>query len=196
VGHGLGVAPSMMIFKSRTGVRSWAVYHSSIGNTGALFLDLTNATSTASFYWNNTTPTSSVFSIGNGSTVNTSAENYVAYCFAPVAGYSAFGSYTGNGAADGPFIFTNFRPRYILIKRTDVGDAWAIKDTARDPYNVDDSVLKAETSDAESTSTFWHIDELSNGFKLRNLGSTFNNSGGNYIYAAFAESPFKYALAR
>jgi hypothetical protein len=195
VGHGLGVAPSMIIIKNRTAPSgfNWNVYHASIGNTQRLFLDSTS--DQASGVWNNTSPTSTVFTIA-GSAVYNNGDPYVAYCFAPISGFSAFGSYTGNGSADGPFVYLGFRPRYILIKRTDVADAWAIKDTARDPYNVDDSVLKAETSDAESTSTFWHIDELSNGFKLRNLGSTFNNSGGNYIYAAFAENPFKNALAR
>jgi hypothetical protein len=197
VGHGLGVAPHMIITKRRTTFTSgWGVWHTAIAGTEYLLLNSTAAKATATTAWNSTIPTSTVFSIGDASFSNGSVDGYVAYCFAPISGFSAFGSYTGNGSADGPFVYLGFRPRYILIKRTDVGDAWAIKDTVRDPYNVDDSVLKAETSDAESTSTFWHIDELSNGFKLRNLGSTFNNSGGTYIYAAFAENPFKNALAR
>ena len=131
------------------------------------------------------------FSLGsNFADTNT----YVAYCFAAIAGYSAFGSYTGNGSADGPFVYLGFRPRFVLIKRSDVAENWVIVDTARNPYNAVTDWLFANTSD--STYTFSSPDILSNGFKLRNVGTGSNNSGSTYIYAAFAENPFKNSLAR
>jgi hypothetical protein len=194
VGHGLGATPKFIITKTRSIVNAWHNYHASVGAGYRIFFS-SAVPAASSTVWNNTSPTSTVFSVGDANT-NGSGTTMIAYCFAEVPGYSAFGSYTGNGSTDGPFVYLGFRPRYLMIKRTDVGDSWAIKDTARDTYNVDDSVLKADLADAEGTSTFWQIDILSNGFKLRNLGSTFNNSGGNYIYMAFAENPFKNANAR
>lgn len=199
VGHGLGVAPRMIIIKSRTFVSDWVVYHASIGNTGAVFLDLTNATSTSSLYFQNTSPTSSVFSIGiAGGVNNSSSDTYVAYCFAAVAGYSAFGSYTGNGSADGPFVYLNFRPRFVMIKRTDVANAWMMYDTARNTDNVVNKYLFANAADAENTGSGSSdlVDFLSNGFKLRCTTLAENASGGTYVYAAFAESPFKFSNAR
>jgi hypothetical protein len=199
VGHGLGVAPSMVMIKSRSQVANWTVYHSSVGNTGALFLNLTNATDTGSAYWNNTSPTSSVFTINLGSASNTSGQTYVAYCFAAVAGYSAFGSYTGNGSADGPFIYCGFRPRYVMIKETGASGNWNILDTSRSTYNAADKVLLANTSGAEIVTAGGAepIDILSNGFKLRYGGSgDTNTSGGTYIYACFAENPFNVSRAR
>ena len=195
VGHGLGVAPRMMIVKSRSGTTGWLVYHASIGNTGALFLELTDATNTASFHWNNTSPTSTVFSLGNGTRGNANGATYVAYCFSEVAGYSKFGSYTGNGSTDGPFVFCGFRPRWIMIKKTSAaGDSWYLKDTSRSPYNVGLESLLADTSGAEGAGESW--DALSNGIKLRTTSSGVNTSGATYIYAAFAENPFKNSLAR
>ena len=191
VGHGLGVAPSLIILKYRNISSNWSVYHASVGNTGRLALNLTDAVNTSSTFWNNTSPTSTVFSLGsNFADTNT----YVAYCFAAIAGYSAFGSYTGNGSADGPFVYLGFRPRFVLIKRSDVAENWVIVDTARNPYNAVTDWLFANTSD--STYTFSSPDILSNGFKLRNVGTGSNNSGSTYIYAAFAENPFKNSLAR
>ena len=197
VGHGLGVAPSMIFGKNRTsGTPGWPVYHASVGNTGALILNSTTATDTSSAYWNNTSPTSSVFSIGTGTSVNTSTQNYVFYCFAPVAGYSAFGSYTGNASTDGPFVYLGFRPRFIMIKRSSGGtNSWEVRDTARDTYNTVDDRLFPNTSAAEDANNEG-VDFLSNGFKIRNSGSGCNASGETYIYAAFAENPFKYANAR
>jgi len=194
VGHGLGVAPSMVITKSRSLAGShWTVYHISLGNTGALLLDTTASTYTSSTYWNSTSPTSSVFSVGVDGGVNNSGSTFVAYCWAAVAGYSAFGSYTGNGSTDGPFVYTGFRPRYVLIKRTDSTSDWYIWDTSRDTYNVEAATLLADTSGAETSAT--SIDGLSNGFKCRSA-TVVNASGGTYIYAAFAESPFQSARAR
>jgi hypothetical protein len=199
VGHGLGVAPGMVIVKSRSSVYDWGVYHSA--NTASpatqrLLLSSTAATDTNSTYWNNTAPTSSVFSLGSQPNVNNSASTYVAYCFAPVAGYSAFGSYTGNGSTDGPFVFLGFRPRFVMIKRTDAVNNWVIYDTARNTFNKTSKYLYAQSSQAEVDDTVDYIDILSNGFKPRATWSGLNASGGTYIYMAFAESPFKNSLAR
>jgi hypothetical protein len=193
IGHGLGVTPSMIMIRVRNSDQfSWGVYHASVGNTAGLYLNLTNAAATTSVFWNNTSPTSSVFSVGNWGGVNGNTSTYVAYCFAPVAGYSAFGSYTGNGSADGPFVYTGFRPRFVLIKRTDGGsENWWILDTSRDPYNTLGNALFPNTSNSEGAG--YTFDFLSNGFKIRTY---INTSGATYIYAAFAESPFKYSLAR
>jgi hypothetical protein len=194
VGHGLGVAPKMMIIKSRNIVSDWVVYHASIGNTGALVLNQTIATSTSSLYWQNTTPTSSVFSIGIAGGVNNSSSNtYVAYCFAEITGYSAFGTFNGNGVVDGPFIYTGFRPAYIFIKRTNAASQWYQVDKARNGYNSVQGLLYPNLNAAEA-SINWDI--LSNGFKMRDAGADVNASGSPFIYAAFAENPFNYSLAR
>ena len=196
VGHGLGVAPQMIIHKCRgTAATNWPVYHVGIGNTAVTYLNSTIATSTTSAWLNNTSPTSTVWTIGTDGDINGSTRTYVAYCFAPVAGYSAFGSYVGNAAADGPFIYTGFRPEYVLIKAsTSTGD-WIIEDAVRSPYNVSTNYLVANTTGTETTGQL--IDFLSNGFKIRvAVSSAINGSGTTYIYAAFAENPFKYSLAR
>jgi hypothetical protein len=196
VGHGLGVAPSMIIVKSRSNAIKWGVYHVSIGNTKMAYLNETSVPGTSSVYWNNTTPSSSVFTIGNGDEVGINGATYVAYCFAQVAGYSAFGSYVGNGVADGPFIFTGFRPRYFILKNITSAQSWSVQDTSRSPYNVSSAVLLPNSSSAELTGTDF-IDIVSNGFKIRHSSSGNNNNNGDtYIYMAFAESPFKYSLAR
>jgi len=195
VGHGLGVAPKMVIVKSRSlGANGWPVYHSSVGNLSALVLNSTGASNTNIVWWNNTSPTSSVFTVGTNSGVNANAATYVAYCFAEVAGYSKFGSYTGNGSADGPFVYLGFRPRYLMVKRTDSADNWIVVDTSRNAYNVVNEWLFPNVSD--STYTYSNPDILSNGFKQRNSGTGMNASGGTYIYMAFAENPFKYSNAR
>ena len=191
VGHGLGVAPNVMIIKNRTSANSWPVYHSSLGNTQLIVLDLTNAASTSSVYWNNTSPTTSVFTIGTAGSLNTNTSNYVAYCFADVEGYSKFGSYTGNGSADGPFTFTGFRPAYVLIKRTDAAGTWIIKDTSRNVYNTATSNLYPNLSNAEDNYATVELDMISNGFKLRGTAADQNASGGTYIYMSFASNPFK-----
>jgi hypothetical protein len=194
VGHGLGVAPSMIIVKNRDVNWSWRVYHSSLANTQILYLDATSAAVTDATAWNSTSPTSNVFSVGTSGGVNESTKKLVAYCFAAVAGYSAFGSYTGNGSADGPFVFTNFQPRFIMVKRTDTVESWNIVDTARDTYNQSGLNLYPNLSNAEGSNNL--CDVLSNGFKIRNTWAGANASGGTYIYACFASNPFKFALAR
>ena len=198
VGHGLGVAPSFIITKVRSAAGAdWNVYHTSIGATNSLFLDLTSAASTSINYWNNTSPTSSVFSVGISGGTNNSGNTMIAYCFAPIAGYSAFGSYTGNGSTDGPFVFTGFRPRFIMIKRTDSADDWIMMDSSRSTYNVAILTLYANGNYAEDSNvTNRSEDFLSNGFKVRSSPVYINASGGTYIYAAFAENPFKFSLAR
>jgi hypothetical protein len=198
VGHGLGVAPNMVIVKSRsTAGTDWPVYHSSLGATGILALDSTIAFTTLSTPWNNTAPTSSVFTVGTSGDTNLSTRTYVAYCFAAVAGYSAFGSYTGNGSADGPFVYTNMRSRFVMIKRTDsAGYDWVIYDTSRSTYNAVTLNLDPNSSAAETNTGSSGMDITSNGFKLRDGSLFWNASGGTYIYMAFAEVPFKSALAR
>ena len=202
VGHGLGVQPQFIIIKCRDSASdpSWIVSHTSIGlGSGRLILNTTdaNTASGASVLWNSTAPTSSVFSLGNYSSVNGSTLRYVAYCFAPVAGYSAFGSYTGNGSTDGPFVFTGHRSRWLMVKRSDSGaNDWYVLDTARSTYNVAINELLPNSSSAENPYTGVDFDLLSNGFKIRATEGSINASGGTFIYASFAEFPFAYARAR
>jgi len=189
IGHGLGVAPSMYIIKSRTGTAEpWFVYHKSIGNTGGILLNSTNAQVTSSTWFNNTSPTSSVFSIGSNSGVSGSGKTHIAYCFAEVKGYSKFGSYTGNGSADGTFVYTGFKPAFVMEKSSSVGGySWAMSDNKRNPFNQANNTLYANAADAEYTSLD-KFDLLSNGFKLRSIYG--NTTGDTYIYMAFAENPF------
>jgi len=194
VGHGLGVAPSMIIIKRRDSTGGWGTYHSAVGNTKYLILNGTDAATTDSTYWNNTSPTSTVFSLGS---IWPNTATYVAYCFAPVAGYSAFGSYTGNGSSDGPFIYTGFRPKWILIKPSSLADVWQIEDAARSQFNVVNDQLFPNSSAAEQVdSATRNTDFLSNGFKIRGTNGGINQSSDTYIYAAFAEVPTKFSLAR
>jgi hypothetical protein len=193
VGHGLGVAPRMIILKARNSTENWIVYHSSIGATNYLELNLTSAASSGSAPWNSTAPTSSVFSLGNAGNTNGSGFTFVAYVFAPIAGYSAFGSYTGNDT--NTFIYTGFRPKYVLLKKTSSTGYWVTFDSVRNIRNVMASQLWANAADAENSSNST-IDFVSNGFTLRGTDAGYNDSGATYIYMAFAESPFKYANAR
>ena len=195
VGHGLGAIPSMFIVKARSAAGlSWYVYQKDVGNTKFLELNAASAATTFNL-WESTNPTSSVFTISSNAAINGSGTTFVAYCFAPVAGYSAFGSYTGNGSTDGPFVFTGFRPAFFLVKKSDSGsESWVVVDNARNSSNVMNNLLRPNTSDAEVAATY--IDALSNGFKCRETYTSLNASGGTYIYMAFAENPFKYSLAR
>jgi len=199
VGHGLGVAPQFYITKSRSSYTNsnWCVYHESIGATSYGILNSTSAFGAASTIWNNTEPTSTVFSLGSSLQTNNSGLGFVAYCFASVSGYSAFGSYSGSGSADGPFIFTGFKPRFVMVKSYSGGTGdWEVRDTSRDSYNSSISArLFGNSSAAEDTSGFG-IDILSNGFKCRSTGTNSNGSGYSYIYAAFAEHPLKFSRAR
>jgi len=194
VGHGLGVAPSMMIVKARSSAQNWPVYHISLGQDKIIYLSLTNTPDTTSGFWGASGPSSTVLSVTSNNLINGTGITYVAYCFAPVAGYSAFGSYTGNGSADGPFVYLGFRPRFLMMKRTDVAADWWIQDTSRNPSNAVNKQLYANAADADSTDNWSDI--LSNGFKIRNTYGGNNASGGTFIYMAFAEVPFKFANSR
>jgi hypothetical protein len=197
MGHGLGVAPAMIFYKSRTTAEGWPVYHSALAIANNLALNSSNAQQpNGNIYWNSTAPTSTLIRAGTDTGNNGNGTNYVAYCWAPVAGYSAFGSYTGNGSADGPFIYTGFRPRWFMVKRTDAVQNWIIVDTSRDTYNVANKRLFANLSDAEDTGIANYMDMVSNGFKCRDSNVSYNASGGTYIYAAFAENPLRYSNAR
>ena len=201
VGHGLNATPGMVIIKQRDGTASWLVHHQSQPTGYTVYLNLTNAQDSGTSQWGTSAQTSSLFYVGytagaTGSNVN--ASTYVAYCFAAVAGYSAFGKYTGNGSTDGPFVFLGFRPRFVLFKRTDAANDWVIHDSSRNTFNVVDDFLKPNLSNAEGTyATSGHgVDFLSSGMKLRTDSGQLNASTGTYIYAAFAENPFKLSLAR
>ena len=190
VGHGLGVAPSVIIVKTRHEANSWLVYHHK--NTSAPetdYLELQSTVATADYpVWNDTAPTSSVFSIGTWSG-NDASGTLVAYCFAEKKGYSKFGSYTGNGNADGTFVYTGFKPAFVIIKQSSAARDWIMVDNKRSTFNVVDKRLFPNNSDAENTSVD-ALDFTSNGFKIRNTNTTVNVSGGTYIYMAFAENPF------
>ena len=213
VGHGLGAVPKMIIIKDRSNAESWIVYHEAVGNDGNVYLNLANAKATQAIF-NNTTPTSSVFSLGSIDGANKSSANHVAYCFADVDGFSKFGGYEGNGSTDGPFVYTGFKPRWIMFHRYDAADGWSILDTARgsgnfgseagstgkDPtagnemnnkINANDHFGEEDNSGGSRKASF-----LSNGFKVKNTNTAMNASGGDYLYMAFAESPFKTATAR
>ena len=195
VGHGLGVAPSMVIVKKRSGVADWPVQHISLGPNASLRLNGTNATANEP-WWNSTAPSSTVFTLGSSNTINQSGETFVAYCFSAVAGYSAFGSYTGNGSTNGPFIYTGFRPRFVMFKGSTIASNWCMLDSARNTYNLTDATLQANDSSAELTNLS-DVDFLSNGIKIRDVVTNDTNvSGQTYIYMAFAENPFKIARGR
>jgi hypothetical protein len=187
-----------LIVKNRDRAVNWVVYHSDVGATKYIPLNLTNAATTWSGFLNDTEPTSSVITLGNGSGPNHNGENIIIYAMSAVEGYSAFGSYTGNGSTDGPFVYTGFRPKFILVKRTDTTAPWVLRDSTRDFYNGYSVELYPNNSNAEGGPyTPEVIDYLSNGFKLRsNTATASNGSGGTFIYAAFAEHPFKYSRAR
>ena len=191
VTHGLGAVPAWIIVKGRGSGRHWRIYHhrnTSAPETDYLRLNETGATTDDVNYWYDTAPTSSVFSISTANDVNANTETYVAYAFAEVQGYSKFGSYTGNNSTDGPFVYTGFTPAWVMIKRTDGGtNNWPIWDYERGVYNGARAELYANLNNTEATDSA--IDILSNGFKLRNASTEWNN-GTNYIYMAFAKHPF------
>lgn len=197
VGHGLGATPSMVICQVRNQVSDWPVYHISCGATAYLNLNETRACTTNSSPWNNTAPTSSVFTVGSSYGTNWPSGNCVAWCFAPIEGFSAFGSYTANNSGDGPFIYTGFRPAFLMTKRTNTTGDWYIWDATREPNNYLRLALYPNYSVAEydyAGTQVW--DFLSNGVKTRTNSIISNSGSDTYIYAAFAENPFKYALAR
>ena len=184
--HGLGVAPKMVIIKDLDNANAWAVYHEAMGNTKVMYLNTTTAEIPMTVAWNDTSPTSTLFSLGTSSIVNYNPRNYVAYCFADIKGYSKFGGYTGNGNADGAFVYTGFRPAFILIKHTTpYAENWNIYDDKRLGYNAENDALNPNTAGTGYTTE--DLDIVSNGFKLRTTNSRVND--GEYMYAAFAEFP-------
>jgi hypothetical protein len=196
IGHGLGVTPSMIIVKSRFNTAPWVIYHTATGANAFLSFD-TSASTTVSGYWG--TPSSTTFGIKGGGWANNPNGTVVAYCFAEVAGYSKFGSYTGNGSTDGPFVFTGMRPAYVMIKQSNAAAPWIVFDAARNTANAEDNILYPNTSGAEDkgvgTSPLG-VDFLSNGFKIRNADAWLNGNSSTYIYMAFASAPLKFSLAR
>ena len=202
IGHGLSSAPEHIIVKNRdsTAGRIWLNYvkaAASDAETDYLSLSGTGSAVDNADIWNDTAPTSTVFSVGSNASANESSDEMIAYCFHSVEGYSDFGSYVGNNSTDGPFVFTGFRPAFLILKRKDNAASWLIYDNKRDTYNQMQYAIFPDLSNAEYTSNLLHVDFLSNGFKVRNAtyGET-NASGGTYIYLAFAEAPFKFANAR
>ncbi len=190
VAHGLGVAPKMVVVKCTDQTnKDWMVWHDGLtADTKALFWNSTAAETTDATYWNSTPPTSSVFSVGSNANTNGNTFNYVAYCFAEIPGYSKFGSYTGNGSTDGPFVYCGFRPRYVMVKKSSGTADWILHDTARSAYNVGTDYLIANGAAAETTGQL--IDDTANGFKPRGNDSAINTTSATYIFAAFAEHPF------
>lgn len=199
VAHSLGAAPAFIAVKSRSGspLDEWFNYHQSRGATRYIRWGQTGIEQTSSLYWNDTAPTSSVFSLGTNTAINANSVPFIAYLWSEIEGFSKFGSYTGNGSADGPFVFCGFRPAFVLTKRTDAIGNWYLWDNKRIiAANGDAGLLYTDSASAESDYNAAGIDLLSNGFKLRNADGSNNASGGTYIFAAFAENPFKYARAR
>ena len=187
-GHGLGAAPEMVIVKCLNDAQNWFIYHQGIGATKVIYLDLNNAQQTLSQGWNNTAPTSSVVSIGTEAGVNQNGNLYVAYCFKEKTGYSKFGSYTGNGSSSSPtFIYTGFKPKFVIVKCTNEADEWFMHDDKRDGYNDDNEYLFASVTNVEGTNTN-RIRLLSNGFSVPTTDKSHNKSGNSYIYMAFGQS--------
>jgi hypothetical protein len=196
VGHGLGVTPQVIIVKNRDFADVWVVGHHKLNNgtnpfNYEIYLNLSSGEGAASGAWNNTSPTSSFFTVGSGNVSNKSGDGIVAYCFAEKQGFSKFDSYVGNGSTDGTFIYTGFRPSFFLYKSTASGESWQILDIDRNTYNgIDGQVLRPDLTNAEVSSSATKLDFLSNGFKWRSNDAGHNGSGTNYIYMAFAENPF------
>ena len=194
VGHGLGAVPQTVIVKRRSSSESWMSYHEPLGNTGRLGFNFSDGVANSSTYWNSTTPTSSVFSIGTNGSTNASSETYIAYGFAEKKGFSKFGSYTGNGSTDGTFVYTGFKPAFVIRKVTSASSDWLMQDNKRSEsggFNQIRNYLFPNSSQAEvSNQDYFNIDFLSNGFKMRSTDGGANGSGQSYIYMAFAENPF------
>jgi len=187
VGHGLGVVPKVVLIKGVSNSGSWGMYHSSIGATKKIVLNTTSAEA-SSGWMNNTAPTSSVFTVINDTDVGTSGYTYVAYCFAEKQGFSKFGSYIGNGNANGTFVYTGFKPAFVMSKYASGGGtgSWHMYDNKRKGYNTENDYVQANTTSTENSDTD-QVDLLSNGFKWRSNGSETNTSGGTFIYMAFGQ---------
>ena len=190
VGHGLGSAPKWILIKNLDGSRSWGVHHVSNGAGKIIYLDLTNAVANSTGFDNGTLPSSSVFTVNTLNVANGNNLEYIAYCWAEIQGYSKFGSYTGNGNADGPFVYTGFKPAWLLIKETSGTEDWRLYDSKRSPLNVMNIQLFPNSASSEATSSSYDLDFLSNGFKLKSSHGGYNTNDDTYIFMAFAEHPF------
>ena len=193
--HGLGAVPDFYMIKNREEVQDWMGYHvgtASDPETDGIRLNTNDAITDAATFWNDTAPTSTVFTVNTSTNVNKDAITYIAYCFKSIQGYSKFGSYTGNGNADGPFVYTGFKPAWIMVKRSESTGTWRVIDVQRNSYNGVFSTLVANSDEDDYTEDddFGNTDILSNGFKLRQNYSHVNASDGTYIYMAFAHQPF------
>ena len=189
VGHGLGVAPAFIIYKGIDAVHNWLAYHQSLGATKGIFPNLTQAAVTSSSYFDDTAPTTSVFSVTTTSgadQTNINTEDYIAYCFAEKKGYSKFGSWIGNGNADGPFVYTGFKPEFVILKNASGTNQWLMFDNVREPFNIMGTYLEPNSDAAEAN--FDGFDFLSNGMKMRTSDGGWNTSGSTYIYMAFGQS--------
>jgi hypothetical protein len=196
VGHGLGRAPKFIITKGRNTADAWATYHASIGKDGGLQLESTAVAYSSSNYWGTVTPGSLTFGVGGGTPANNrSGDRLIAYCWAEIEGFSKFGSYVGNNSTDGPFCWTGFTPAWLMIKNTSASSQWRILDSSRDSVNPANRTLRGNDSTIED-SGIYNIDFLSNGFKLRAIGTDITDSGNVYIFAAFAQSPFAYSNSK
>jgi len=202
IGHGLGAEPSVILFKCRSHAGSdWYSYWKPLGNNSTIRLNNTGSTSSPTGLWNTTNPTSSVFTVTSSDVINRVNRTFVAYCFAEKQGFSKFGSYIGNGNADGTFVYTGFKPAWVMVKNTNAVNHWAIYDNKRIGFNTENNYLRADGSYAEGSETWGDFDLLSNGFKPRATDAMINSSGNTFIYMAFAEEPlvasnFNVATAR
>ena len=190
ISHNCGAIPKMMIVKKRSDGDNWSVYHQATGAGNFTILNTTAASAGSSTMWNNTTPTASVFSLGNKGEVNANGQTFIAYLFADIKGYSKFGSYTGNGNANGTFVYTGFKPAFVILKESTNTQSWMLYDNKRLGYNDGEKYFIVNTSAAETINSDYHLDFLSNGIKIRGDTNDINRSGGTYIYMAFAENPF------
>jgi len=187
--HGLSTAPKMLIIKRRDPSQSWSVYHTSLGTNKRLYLDLTDAVETTTTAWNNTAPTSSVFSVGTSNATNGNGENMIAYCFAEKPGYSKFGTYTANNSSNGTYIHLGFKPAFFICKKSSGAESWYINDNKRSAFNPTKAELYADNAQVEDTGNA-RLDLLSNGVKMRTDNGGYNTGSQTYIYMAFAEQPF------
>lgn len=191
IGHGLNSVPKFIVVKCRSNIMNWPTYNANAinGVSGISFLDVSDAEANyGTSYWQ-TTPTSSLFYVGSNTNTNNSGYTYVAYCWSEVKGFSKFGKYTGNGSTDGTFVYTGFKPAWVMFKVTNVANNWYLQDSKRATYNTIDTTLSPSGNNPESDFSTNYVDFLSNGFKLRNANTGFNASSNSYIYMAFAENP-------
>ena len=192
ISHSLSAVPGWIIVKNRDEGESWPIYHhknTSAPATDYLALNDTHATTDSNTRWNDTAPTSSVFTVGTSDVVNKNTIKYIAYLFAEKQGYSKFGSYAANESVDGTFVYTGFKPAFVILKQSNLARDWHMFDNKRSTFNAVGRYLRPNVSGAEDSGEDY-LDLLSNGFKIKNTGNRFNDAGGTYIYMAFAENPF------